>query len=244
MPIYDSRKKVLADAVGKDGCIVESSCLAATLQNLTGELVLYPDDIEFLYKDRGCYNATTTPTGVVISANGLEADVMKDGIKIGTTDSVMIPLTVGSYVVSIEKEGYTSQALSFVVYADQITSKSITLVKKSSDTGDETEIPTDEKKGAILQQTNNTKMPNPIVTGVPSWFGWEFKSIGDVAWKGMIGVRLKDTEGNILFEWGGDKTKIQTIGIGETKYLWAYCTVTGTGIDDNTKIFGLLTPTN
>ena len=241
MPVYDSRKKVLADAVGKDGCIIESSCMAATLQNLTGELVLYPDDITFLYSDRGCYNATTSPTGVVISTyGGLKANVVKDNSIIGQTDSTMIPLAAGSYVVSIEKEGYTSQALSFVVYADQITSKSITLVKKSGDTGDETEIPTDEKKGAILQQTNNTKMPNPIVTGVPEWFGWEFQNIGDAEWVGTVGVRLKDKDGNVLFTWNGDSTKKQTVAIGATKYLWAYCTVTGTGIDKDTKIFGLL----
>lgn len=240
MPIYDSRKKVLADAVGKDGCIVESSCLAATLQNLTGELVLYPDDIEFLYKDRGCYNATTSPTGVVISANGLKADVMKAGIKIGTTDSTMIPLSVGSYVVTLTKTGYIPQDVSFVVYADQITSKNVTLIKTSGDTGNGTEIPTTPTKGAILQQTNNTKMPNPIVTGTPGWFGWEFKNVGDAEWVGTVGLRLKDKDGNVLFTWNGDSTKKQTVAVGATKYLWAYCTVTGSGIDKDTKIFGLL----
>ena len=50
MVLYDSRKKSLAEAFGNDkGCIVESSWMKATFQDLNDQFKLYSDDMQFLY---------------------------------------------------------------------------------------------------------------------------------------------------------------------------------------------------
>jgi hypothetical protein len=230
MVIYDSRKKELEEAFGdKNKCLTSDSWLDATLQDLLGAFRLYTEDIDFMYNNVGaCYTeeAKTTKQGVVIYADGIRANVVIDGVTKGTTDRI-IDLEPGPYTASLEKTGYVTQEIAFIVTSGKYAEKYATMVATP---GEETEIPVETPtSGPILQLTGNYSFPDPLEVGNNNWFGFEFKNVGDEKWYGMVGIHLtsKDGSGNTIsdFTFQGDATKKQTVQAGETKKLWVYCVV-------------------
>ena len=247
MVLYESRKNILADAFGQNGCIVDKSWMIATLQDLNGEFKLYADDIPFLYNDRTfcAKEAPATKTKVIIREyNGLSANVTVNGAIIGQTNT-FIEIAAGDYTGTVSKPGYISQDIAFIVKDGETSEyKYVTLVKEDEITGED-EYQTPTSTGPILTPTLRVLpgQPPTIKVGEYTWFGWEFKNVGDTKWTGMVGVKLVDASGNI-FSWTGDNTKKQSILAGEIKTLWAYCLVDPTITPDaNTKVFALLTKT-
>jgi hypothetical protein len=249
MVIYESRKKELAEVFGQDGCVVEKSWMTATFQDLNGEIKLYTDDVDFLYKDR---TYCTTPesevkTKVVINENnGVSADVAVNGNVIGKTNT-FIEIVPGDYIATISLSGYVSKNVPFTTTLGETRYAYITLTKSTTDTipdtpPDEYETPT--QTGAVIRPTMNMKLPKPVIAGAYQWFGWEFSNVGDSIWKGIVGVKIVDSTGK-EFKWLGDSTKKQTLTPDEApKYVWAYCLVdAGIKVDANINIYALMTKT-
>jgi hypothetical protein len=245
--LYDSRKQTLAEefGAGEKKCINKDSWMNATLENLNGLFNLYSEDLEFLYENEG-FCATgdeeeTEKSGVVISADGIKANVIVDGNSVGTTDTV-IDLDEGAYAATLSKDGYIAQDIAFVVYAGKYTNTYATLVKEE----ETTEEATTKSIGAVLRATlneANQSIPTPILVGENNWFCWEFENIGDMRWKGLVGVKLIDKNGNV-FEYKGNSTYTQTVEPKEIKKLCVNCLVTGieaTTDNDGIEIKALLT---
>lgn len=247
MVLYESRKNALAEAFGQNGCIVDKSWMTATLQDLMGEFKLYTDDISFLYNERAfcAKEAPATKTKVIIREyNGISANITVNGAIIGKTNT-FIEIAAGDYTGTISKQGYVSQDIAFIVKSGETNEyKYVTLVKEETPSGED-EYQTPTAIGAVLTPTLRALPGQPpmIKTGEYTWFGWEFKNMGDLKWTGMVGVKLVDASGKI-FSWTGDSTKKQSILAGEIKTLWAYCLVDTTITPDaDTKVFALLTKT-
>jgi hypothetical protein len=252
MVLYDSRKKSLAEAFGNDqGCIVESSWMKATFQDLNDQFKVYSDDMQFLYTNREyCAEVIeNTPTLLVVrERNGVSADIIVNNESIGKTNTY-ITATPGNYTGTVYKDGYVSQELAFTIEDGKTKEYNITLIKKTT-TSTPVEYDSTTPVGAVLVPTMNMKggaaALSSIRPGEYVWFGWEFKNTGDAKWTGKVGVRLYDAaNATTIFQDDGVETgKTQSVNAGETKYLWAYVLVTPeTVINTNTKVFARLTPT-
>lgn len=249
MILYDSRKVTLAETFGENSCIVDKSWLKASFQDLNGEFKIYPDDLEFMYKERKYCSPTKTQTEtkiIIREYNGLKANVTIDGKTVGLTNEFIV-IKPGEYTAEISKNGYITQSIALIAAEGKTTEyKSVSLIKEKTPTtpispNEPIVIETPHIIGALVEPTMKTKMPTKIIVGDYNWFGWEFNNVGDEDWKGMVGVKLVDSEGS-EFKWTGDAAKKQSLKVGEIKYLWAYCLITDTiKIDENTKIYALLT---
>jgi hypothetical protein len=246
MTILETRKKTLVEAFGKNGCIDDTSWMAATLQDINGVFRIYPDDMVFMYNGDYCIEDEETPTKVIVREyNGVSANITVDDKIIGKTNT-FIEIEPGDYTGTVSKDGYISQEIAFVVTKGKTNEyKYVTLIKETV-TDDEDEYETPTGFGAILTPTMRIlpSQPPTIETGKYLWFGWEFRNTGDEDWKGKVGVKLVDSDGNI-FQYTGDETKKQTVKAGEIKTLWVYCLVENTITpDENTKVYALLTKTS
>lgn len=232
MVIYDSRKKTLAETYGTSGCIDTESWFKASFNDLQGNMLLYSDDMRWLYRDGVGYcveEEEETPTKLIVREyNGISADVINGDEVIGKTNK-FIEIAPGDYELEITKTGYEPQTISVVVNAGKTTEyKYVKLIKIEEEQEPNPENPPSEYEtpgtlGPVLVLTGNVKLPDRVTAGVSQWFGWEFKNTGDADWRGVVGLRLVGTDGE--FRWEGDSTKKQTIAAGETKYVWAYTKV-------------------
>ena len=230
MAIFDARKKTLADTYGTSGCIDTNAWFKASFNDLQGNMLLYSDDMRWLYRDGVGYcieEEPETPTKLIVREyNGISADVIKEGTVLGKTNK-FIEIAPGDYELTIKKDGYETQTIAVTAEKAKTTEyKYVKLVKTEEEPEPETppgEYETPGKLGPVLILTGNTKVPDKVTAGVSQWFGWEFKNTGDGDWRGTVGLKLVGADGE--FKWEGDSTKKQTIAAGETKYVWAYTKV-------------------
>ena len=252
MVIYESRKKELANALGESGCVKTDSWMKGIVNDINGELRLYPDDMKFLREEAGSYCLPSEEeveeeekSGVMISTTGvLKANVVLNAVIIGKTDTT-IEMEPGEYIVTLVASGYDPLDVSFIVYDGRVTAKSATMKKTVIEEGDEDidetgEVEIAQPTGAVIRPTMNVKGTTlSEISKGDNAFGFEFTNVGDTTWWGRVGVRIYDKNDAVLFETRGSEAR-QNIKKGETKYLWAYVTIADlSGIP--TKISALLT---
>lgn len=78
-------------------------------------------------------SSSSGQSGIFVSAGGLEADVLLEGKKIGTTDTTIIPVDPGTYIITITKSGYTPKTQAVTVYSGRAANITVTLYKVSPD---------------------------------------------------------------------------------------------------------------
>ena len=118
MAIYETRKKTLAETYGVEGCIDNDSWLKASFNDLQGNMLLYSDDMTWLYRDGvgWCLTPTEeTKTKLIVREyNNINADIYKENAVIGQTNK-FIEIESGDYDLVVKKTGYEDAQISVVV---------------------------------------------------------------------------------------------------------------------------------
>lgn len=81
----------------------------------------------------GSKSSSSGQTGIYVSAGGIEADILLEGKKIGTSDKDIIPIAAGTYIITIAKDGYTPKTQAVTVYNGRTANVNVTLYKVSPD---------------------------------------------------------------------------------------------------------------
>ncbi len=143
----------------------------------------------------GSLNVNSEPFG---------ADILLDGKKIGTTPKIVNNVLVGSYRLTVEKNGYKSLSETVIVNEDKITERTLELqpIGGERNTTPETSKPVSKKPShpcmPVFFTLNGAYLPAPQWSGgfsigqVKRW-GWYLTAMTNFRYKGM-GRSLKDGE--------------------------------------------------
>lgn len=222
MAITEARKLDLGKAYGdQSGCLLGDSWLRASKDDLLGNTRMYSTDIDFMLNTPAWCPPSVTPTvttGVLITTTGeVGASIYVDGLYKGKTETT-IAMEPGNYLAKLTRSGYDSLEVPLIVVSGQIFKPIVTMTSTSSTPTTGTPI--------IVYTGNKTEPPYGVQIGKENWFGYEHRNEGDANWRGYLGVKITDSAGHV-FTYEGNPAYATIVKPGETKMLWASCTVTG-----------------
>ncbi len=154
----------------------------------------------------GSDTTVSAQTGIFINAGGIGMDVLVNGTKVGTTDT-LIEMDAGAYTFVMQKDGYNTITLMENITQSNI--RNITVYPALSNPAVEV------GPNISMTLTNNKLVPNPIKYGIAQWFGLEVRNDTARAWKGYLGARLVDQAGTTEMI-APDKKLAQTVLPGAT----------------------------